>query len=114
MRSCGRAIAAIQFNDAPKGQADLLTETVTARLLPGEGAIDLVDIIHAWDAIGVTAPIGEIFSVELDKFPPSRRRGERRRPRGGLETGATVTRYLDSQGRFSLLVCISPSAPLLQ
>lgn len=68
----GRAIAAIQFNDAPKEPgADLLTETVTARLLPGEGAIDLVNIIHAWDAIGVTAPIGvEIFSLELDKLPP--------------------------------------------
>jgi sugar phosphate isomerase/epimerase len=68
----GRAIAAIQFNDAPREPGpDLLTETVTARLLPGDGAIDLVGHIQAWDAIGNTAPIGvEIFSTELDALSP--------------------------------------------
>jgi len=66
------AIAAIQFNDAPReSTTDLLTETLTARLLPGGGAIDLVGNMQAWDAIGTTAPVGvEIFSLELDKLPP--------------------------------------------
>ena len=66
------SIAAIQFNDAPREPAaDLLTETLTARLLPGDGAMDLIGNIQAWDAIGTTAPVGvEIFSLELDKLPP--------------------------------------------
>jgi sugar phosphate isomerase/epimerase len=66
------SIAAIQFNDAPRAStSDLLTETLTARLLPGDGAIDLVGNIQAWDSIGTTAPVGvEIFSLELDKLPP--------------------------------------------
>jgi len=69
----GRAIAAIQFNDAAREpNADLLTETVTARLLPGEGAIDLVGNIQALDTIGNTAPIGvEIFSDQLATLSPT-------------------------------------------
>jgi len=68
----GRAIAAIQFNDAAREpSADLFTETVTGRLLPGEGAIDLVGNIQALDAVGNTAPIGvEIFSDQLAALAP--------------------------------------------
>lgn len=67
------AIAAIQSNDAPRQPvvADILTETLSARLLPGEGDMDLVGNIQAWDSIGTTAPVGvEVFSSELDKLPP--------------------------------------------
>lgn len=47
-------------------------ETVTARLLPGEGAIDLVGNIQALDVIGNTAPIGaEVFSDALAVLSPT-------------------------------------------
>ncbi|MGE0823104.1 MAG: sugar phosphate isomerase/epimerase family protein [Candidatus Binatia bacterium] len=69
----GRTIAAIQFNDATREPTgDLFTETVTARVLPGEGAIDLVGNIQALDAIGNTAPIGvEVFSDTLAALSPT-------------------------------------------
>ncbi len=51
--------------------ANLVAETMEARLLPGEGAIPLVRWLRILDAIGSTAPIGvEVFSKALDALPP--------------------------------------------
>ncbi len=60
----GERIHAVQINDAPaKPQADLFQETMTSRLLPGDGDFDLTGFIRTLDRIGSTAPIGvEIFS----------------------------------------------------
>jgi len=75
------AIAAIQINDASPEPADnIVDETMHGRLLPGEGAIDLIGIIRALDIIGCQAPIGvEVPSDELKKLPPfevARRAGD--------------------------------------
>ena len=61
----GKYIHVVQINDAPaKAGADLFTETMNARLLPGEGEFDLVALIHTLDAIGCTAPIEiEVFNT---------------------------------------------------
>jgi len=71
----------VQLNDAPTQPAeDIMQETMTARLLPGEGAIPLVDWIRLLDEVGSRAPIGvEVFSRELDALSPAevgRRCGE--------------------------------------
>jgi sugar phosphate isomerase/epimerase len=65
----GARIGSVQINDAPAQPGDnLIAETLSARLLPGEGAIPLVRWL---DAIGSTAPIGvEVFSSALDALPP--------------------------------------------
>ena len=62
----------MQINDAPAEPAgDLVTETLEARLLPGEGAIPLVRWLRILDQIGSRAPIGvEVFSKALDALPP--------------------------------------------
>jgi len=68
----GKAVVAIQINDAtPRAADDMVYESMHGRLLPGEGAIDLIAAIRALDAIGCQAPIGvEVFSDELNKLPP--------------------------------------------
>lgn len=68
----GHAVIAIQVNDAAKEpDPDFMSETLTARLLPGDGGIDLIGNIRALDSIGCTAPIGvEIFSSVLDALSP--------------------------------------------
>lgn len=60
----GQYITALQISDAPATPApDLMTEAVSARLLPGAGAIDIVGMIRILDRIGSAAPVGvEIFS----------------------------------------------------
>jgi sugar phosphate isomerase/epimerase len=67
----GEQIIAIQLNDAPAGaEADLVDETMHRRLVPGEGAIDLVGLVRLLDASGCRAPIGvEVFSDELNALP---------------------------------------------
>jgi sugar phosphate isomerase/epimerase len=77
----GARIGSVQLNDAPaEPAADLVTETLNARLLPGEGAIPLVRWVRLLDRIGSRAPIGvEVFSQALDALPPvevGRRCGE--------------------------------------
>jgi sugar phosphate isomerase/epimerase len=77
----GARVGSVQINDAPaQPGADLVTETLSARLLPGEGAIPLARWIRILDAIGSRAPIGvEVFSAALDALPPvevGRRCGE--------------------------------------
>ncbi|MGH7338848.1 MAG: sugar phosphate isomerase/epimerase family protein, partial [Myxococcota bacterium] len=69
----GARIGSVQINDAPAEpeQKDLVAETMTARRLPGEGAIPLARWLRWLDAIGSTAPIGvEVFSSALDALPP--------------------------------------------
>jgi len=68
----GVLVGSVQLNDAPaEAAADLVAETLAARLLPGEGAIPLVRWLRILDAIGSRAPIGvEVFSTALDALPP--------------------------------------------
>ncbi len=69
----GKRIGSVQINDAPaQPVGDLLTETTSARLLPGDGAIPLTRWLRWLTEIGSRAPIGvEVFSRALDALPPS-------------------------------------------
>jgi len=70
--AAGARILAVQVSDAPRQAApDLISETLNDRRLPGDGDIDLVDIIRRLDAAGSQAPMGvEVFSTELAKLDP--------------------------------------------
>jgi sugar phosphate isomerase/epimerase len=61
----GHRIHAVQLCDAlPDPLPDPWAELMTQRLLPGEGAIDLVGLIRTLDAIGCTAATGvEVFNL---------------------------------------------------
>jgi sugar phosphate isomerase/epimerase len=77
----GARIGSVQLNDAPaEATGDLVAETLSARLLPGAGAIPLVRWLRILDEVGSKAPLGvEVFSAELDALPPvevGRRCGE--------------------------------------
>jgi sugar phosphate isomerase/epimerase len=69
----GHRIHTVQLSDAPRAaQADLWAELMTARLLPGEGDIDLTGLIRTLDAIGCTAPVGvEVFNIRQDAQTPT-------------------------------------------
>lgn len=64
-------IYALQISDAPEQAADdMITETLAHRLLPGEGDIDLQDILGRLKVESCQAPVGvEVFSTELQKIP---------------------------------------------
>lgn len=66
----GGRIHAVQLCDAPaQPSPDAWTELTTARLLPGEGAFDLVGFVRTLDAIGCTASAGvEVFHVRQDEM----------------------------------------------
>ena len=68
----GARIGSVQINDAPaEPTGNLIAETMSARLLPGEGAIPLARWLRWLEAIGSSAPIGvEVFSRALDALPP--------------------------------------------
>ena len=68
----GAKIGSIQINDAPlEPEADLVTESLERRLLPGDGELPLVEMLSVLDEIGARAPIGvEVFSKALDALPP--------------------------------------------
>ena len=68
----GLRLKGIQINDAPTRAWDVLpAEAMQARLVPGEGDIDLVEILKIVRAIGSQAPIGvEVFSSDLNALPP--------------------------------------------
>ncbi len=67
----GERILAIQINDAPRlAEPDPIEETTRRRLLPGEGDIDLAELLKAVRERGSTAPIGvEVFSDALARLP---------------------------------------------
>lgn len=67
----GERIHTVQLSDAPRHlSGDLWTELMTARLLPGEGALDIIGLIRTLDAIGSTAPIGiEVFNTRQERQP---------------------------------------------
>lgn len=69
----GERIHTVQLCDAPATPAaDLWAELMTARLLPGEGALDLAGLVRTLDAIGSTAPIGvEVFHARQGDQAPS-------------------------------------------
>jgi sugar phosphate isomerase/epimerase len=68
----GARIGSVQINDAPAEPGEnLVAETMSARLLPGEGSIPVARWLRWLGAIGSTAPIGvEVFSKALDALPP--------------------------------------------
>lgn len=67
----GHLVGSVQLSDAPaQPQESLLEETLHARLLPGEGAIDLVGLVRTLDSMGAVAPIGiEVLSDRLNELP---------------------------------------------
>ncbi|QGP80505.1 sugar phosphate isomerase/epimerase family protein [Sphingobium sp. CAP-1] len=67
----GDRIHCVQINDAPaQPGADLMAETMSSRLVPGEGSFDLPRFIRTLDATGCTAPVSvEIFSSETASKP---------------------------------------------
>jgi sugar phosphate isomerase/epimerase len=74
-------VLSVQLDDAPaQAEPDPTQETLHRRLLPGEGAAGVVELIRALDRGGCRAPLGvEVFSDELAKLPPAeaaRRAGE--------------------------------------
>jgi sugar phosphate isomerase/epimerase len=77
----GNRVLAIQVDDGPAvPEDDLVNATLHQRMVPGEGAFDLVGYLHALRTIGAVAPIGvEVFSDELHALGPmesARRVGE--------------------------------------
>ena len=78
----GHQVGAVQLSDAPATPAatDLPTESIEARLLPGDGDAGLREIVRVLDQIGSKAPIGvEVFSAGLRELPAEeigRRAGE--------------------------------------
>lgn len=67
----GDRVMTVQIDDAPhRAPDDLFQETMTGRLLPGEGSFDLTGFIRTLDQIGCTAPIGvEVLSTETQTNP---------------------------------------------
>ncbi len=79
----GARIVAVQISDSPRvgePESDYLAATLTRRLMPGEGALDLVGFLRLLDARASSAPIGvEVCSERLAAEPPesvARRAGD--------------------------------------
>ena len=77
----GERWGSIQLDDAPaQAQDDLVAETLSARLLPGEGDAPVADWLRILRDNGCRVPVGvEVFSAELDRLSPAeagRRLGE--------------------------------------
>ncbi len=68
----GEQILSVQINDAPtRPEPDPVDETLHRRLLPGEGDIDLIEILQILGERSSPAPIGvEVFSDSLAELPP--------------------------------------------
>ncbi len=64
----GERWGSIQLDDAPaEAQADLIAETLSARLLPGEGDAPVAEWLGILRENGCRVPVGvEVFSAELD------------------------------------------------
>jgi sugar phosphate isomerase/epimerase len=68
----GAPVLAMQVSDvAPVANADLVTEMMQGRLLPGEGVADLAGLLGALRSAGCRAPIEvEVYSDALAAVPP--------------------------------------------
>jgi sugar phosphate isomerase/epimerase len=64
-------VFAIQVSDAPAvAEANLMEETMARRLLPGQGAARVRDVLDVLSDGGCTAPVGvEVFSTDLGALP---------------------------------------------
>ncbi len=69
LEQAAHRVTATQLDDVqPEAEPDLVAETLHRRLLPGEGAADLVGLVRALDAGGCQAPIGvEVFNDALQE-----------------------------------------------
>jgi sugar phosphate isomerase/epimerase len=69
----GRFIAGVELCDGPaEPSADLMTECVNGRLMPGAGAFPLIPLLKSLDAKGVDVPVSvEVLSAELRELSPS-------------------------------------------
>ncbi len=69
----GERVVALQLCDSPvvsEPEPDYMQATLTQRLVPGDGALDLVGLLRWLRASGSTAPLGvEIWSTELASQP---------------------------------------------
>ncbi len=67
LRVSGHHVLALQVDDGPaEPEENLVEATLHERLLPGDGAFDLVGYLGALRAIGARAPVGvEVFSDAL-------------------------------------------------
>lgn len=65
-------IHVLQLNDLPaQPTAEPLVETISARLLPGEGVVDIAGLLAVLDEIGASPVVAlEIFSSVLEALPP--------------------------------------------
>ena len=77
-------VYAIQVSDAPAvAESNLMEETMARRLLPGEGAARVRDVLNVLSDGGCTAPVGvEVFSSALAALPAEQ----------AIERVATATR----------------------
>jgi sugar phosphate isomerase/epimerase len=68
----GERVLAIQMDDGPaRPEDDLVDATLHHRMVPGEGAFDLVGYLCALRTIGAMAPVGvEVFSDDLHALGP--------------------------------------------
>ncbi len=66
-------ILAVQLDDAPaEAETNLVEETLNRRRVPGEGDIDLPEILRILRDGGSPAPLGvEVFCEDLFSLPPS-------------------------------------------
>jgi sugar phosphate isomerase/epimerase len=85
----GERVLAIQVDDGPAlPEDDLVDATLHHRMVPGEGAFDLVGYLSALRTIGSVAPIGvEVFSDDLHALGPME----------SAQRAATATRDILSQ-----------------
>ncbi|MGP0029998.1 MAG: sugar phosphate isomerase/epimerase family protein [Acidimicrobiales bacterium] len=67
----GDRILGVQLDDGPaQAEDDLLRATLHERLLPGEGAFELDDLVASLRHVGAESPLGvEVFSDALDLLP---------------------------------------------
>ncbi len=77
----GPLVGSVQLNDAPAAASEnLMMESMLGRLMPGDGAIPLVEVVKTLDQIGSRAPIGvEVFHethARLDAGDVARRAAE--------------------------------------
>ncbi|MBM4244331.1 MAG: sugar phosphate isomerase/epimerase [Deltaproteobacteria bacterium] len=74
LRASGARVVALQLCDSPAMTApepDYMAATLTGRLVPGTGALDLAGFVRAMDEDGCQAPLGaEIWSDVLARQPP--------------------------------------------